>query len=103
MAGPVAQGGVEGGDEALVGAVDVTWHTESAAGFQGEEAAQRPGGVDGVVADDAVSGQDGEDDLQHGVSGGGVAGVVWPRAVGLYPRQQLRLVLKQELGVELSP
>ena len=24
-------------------------------------------------------------------------------AVGLYPRQQLRLVLKQELGVELSP
>ena len=25
------------------------------------------------------------------------------RAVGLYPRQQLRLVLKQELGVELNP
>ncbi len=25
------------------------------------------------------------------------------RAVGLYPRQQLRLVLKQELGVELGP
>jgi hypothetical protein len=24
------------------------------------------------------------------------------RAVGLYPRQQLRLVLKQELGVELN-
>ena len=24
-------------------------------------------------------------------------------AVGLYPRQQLRLVLKQELGVELNP
>jgi hypothetical protein len=24
-------------------------------------------------------------------------------AVGLYPRQQLRLVLKQKLGVELSP
>ena len=25
------------------------------------------------------------------------------RAIGLYPRQQLRLVLKQELGVELNP
>ena len=25
------------------------------------------------------------------------------QAVGLYPRQQLRLVLKQELGVELNP
>jgi len=25
------------------------------------------------------------------------------QAVGLYPRQQLRLVLKRELGVELSP
>jgi hypothetical protein len=25
------------------------------------------------------------------------------RAVDLYPRQQLRLVLKQELGVELNP
>ena len=24
-------------------------------------------------------------------------------AVGLYPRQQLRLVLKQKLGVELNP
>jgi hypothetical protein len=24
-------------------------------------------------------------------------------AIGLYPRQQLRLVLKQELGVELNP
>jgi hypothetical protein len=24
-------------------------------------------------------------------------------AVGLYPRQQLRLVVKQELGVELDP
>jgi len=25
------------------------------------------------------------------------------QAVGLYPRQQLRLVLKHELGAELSP
>ena len=25
------------------------------------------------------------------------------RAIGLYPRQQLQLVLKQKLGVELSP
>jgi len=25
------------------------------------------------------------------------------QAVDLYPRQQLRLVLKQELGVELNP
>ena len=24
-------------------------------------------------------------------------------AIGLYPRQQLRLVLKQKLGVDLSP
>ena len=24
-------------------------------------------------------------------------------AVGLYPRQQLRLILKQQLGVELNP
>jgi hypothetical protein len=25
------------------------------------------------------------------------------QAIGLYPRQQLRLVLKRELGVELNP
>jgi hypothetical protein len=29
--------------------------------------------------------------------------VDFENAVGLYPRQQLRLVLKQKLGVELNP
>lgn len=71
--GPAVQGDLKALDEAVKAAVDAGGQSETAAGFEDNEAvqggSQGAGGVDGVVVCELIPGENRDDDVKDGLIG----------------------------------
>ena len=85
---PAGEALVEGADEVLVTDGDVLWHAEAPAGLQGHKAVEgsphHTSGVHGVIARQAVPGEDCEDDLQYPPAQFRTLFLTWSRSCLLY-------------------